>query len=37
MFRAGEEPAIDQEEQQRYEGAQARVKAIKGFYMHTTA
>ncbi len=36
MFRAGEEPARDQEEQQRYERARARVKAIKGFYIHAT-
>jgi fatty acid desaturase len=36
MFRAGEEPAMDQEEQQRYERARARVKAIKGFYIHAT-
>ncbi len=33
---AGEEPAIDQE-QQRYERARARVKALKGFYIHATA
>jgi hypothetical protein len=37
MFRAGEEPAIDQEEQQRYERARTRVKALKGFYIHATA
>ena len=36
MFRAEEEPARDQEEQQRYERARARVKAIKGFYIHAT-
>ena len=27
---------MDQEEQQRYERARARVKAIKGFYIHAT-
>jgi hypothetical protein len=36
MFKAGEEPARDQEEQQRYERARARVKVIKGFYIHAT-
>ena len=36
MFKAGEEPARDQEEQQRYERARAHVKAIKGFYIHAT-
>jgi hypothetical protein len=36
MLRAGEESTRDQE-QQRYERAQARVQALKGFYIHATA
>ena len=36
MFRAGEKSATDQE-QKRYERAQARVQAIKGFYVHASA
>ncbi len=36
MFRAGEEPDMDQE-QQRYEQARKRVQALKGFYIHATA
>ncbi len=37
MSKAGEEPAIDQEEKQRHERARTRVKAIKGFYIHASA
>lgn len=36
MFRAGEEPGMD-EEQQRYEQVRKRVEALKGFYIHATA
>jgi hypothetical protein len=36
MLRAGEESARDRE-QQRYERAQARVQAIRGFYIHASA
>ena len=36
MLSSGEEPAKDQE-QQRYERAHARVRAIKGFYIHASA
>jgi hypothetical protein len=36
MFRTGEEPNMDQE-QQRYEQARKRVQALKGFYIHATA
>ncbi len=36
MYRSGEEPAMD-EEQQRYERARKRIEALKGFYIHVTA
>ena len=36
MLKARDKPVIA-EEQQRYERAWARVRAIKGFYIHATA
>jgi restriction endonuclease Mrr len=36
MLKTGEESVMDKE-QQRYERAHARVQALKGFYIHTSA